>query len=81
MGTRQYWSKTDFIPGRELHINEAVDDRYTTAVYTGFETLEQAQAFAMGWQETWEFGYFGSAFAEQGPNGIQVQTRRRNSCD
>lgn len=81
MITRKYYSKTNFIPDRELTIYESVDERYTKNTYVGFISLEEAQAFTADWQETWEFGYFGSAYVEQGPNGIQVQTRRRNSCD
>ena len=81
MVTRKYVSKTNFIPDRDLTIFETVDDRYTNATYTGFASLQEAQKFATDWQDMWEFGYFGSAYAEQGPEGIAVQTRRWNSCD
>jgi hypothetical protein len=64
-----------------LTIFESFDDRYTKNTYVGFESLQEAQSFAVDWQDTWEFGYFGSSFVEQGLNGIQVQTQRRNSCD
>ena len=81
MITRKYVSKSNFNPNLELTIFESVDDRYTKGTYTGFETIQQAQVFAVDWQDTWEFGYSGSAYAEEGPNGPQVQTRRWNSCD
>lgn len=81
MVTRKYVSKTNFVPNLELTIFESVDDRYTTGTYVGFKSLEQAQEFAIKWQDAYEFGYFGSAYAEEGPNGPLVQTRRWNSCD
>ena len=81
MITKKYVSSTNFDPNLKLTIYESVDDRYTKGTYVGFKTMEQAQEFAQNWQETWEWGYFGSAYAEEGPNGPQVQTRRINSCD
>jgi len=81
MITRKYVSVTKFIPNLPLTIYESVDDRYTKGTYVGFETIEQAQAFAQEWQETWEFGYSGSAYVEMSEDGPKVQTTRWNSCD
>jgi hypothetical protein len=65
----------------EITITESINDQYTSFIFEGFRALEDANTYATQWQDTWEFGYFGSAFAEMTPQGPIVRARRRNSCD
>ena len=81
MVTHVYKSKSTFHPTLELCITETQDDRYTSFLYEGFRNLEEANEFATKWQDTYELGYFGSAYAEMANKGPIVRARRRNSCD
>jgi hypothetical protein len=65
----------------EITITESINDQYTSYLYKGFASFEDANDYAISWQDVYEFGYFGSAFAEMTPQGPIVWARRRNSCD
>ena len=82
MATYVYKTKSAFSPNTlELTITETDEGGYTTFLFEGFYNLEEANAYATKWQDNWEFGYFGSAYAEETPKGPIVRARRRNSCD
>lgn len=81
MAVHVYKTNPSYDPTVELSVYESQDEHYSSFLYEGFRNLQEANAYAISWQETYEFGYFGSAFAEMTGQGPIVRARRRNSCD